>query len=210
MDKKGIELSVNFLVMFILAIVMFGFGMYFVTRMVGTSQEVAQGLPKMDDVALDHCLAQGEQVCMSKNKAETHPDKKVVFGIGINNDLDGTDKFILVQEIAKLFDDEGEEIPLSGCAHPMCSPFCCGDTLVARTQDEWVPWQESPPYTIPENENKKIPLVYVIRTGSQAGTYVWNVEVCAEDSSLPVNPSSKCPIPFKRYGGVHKIYITVV
>ena len=43
MSKKGFELSANFLVILILSIVMFGFGIYFTRQIMESSRDITGG-----------------------------------------------------------------------------------------------------------------------------------------------------------------------
>ncbi|MBU0756731.1 MAG: hypothetical protein KKF44_01580 [Nanoarchaeota archaeon] len=211
MKKKAMELSINFIVMLIFSIVLLGFGLIFASRLLKVSDSAVEtGMPKVDDIALESCLNEGNYVCLSKNKAEVRVDNNVVFGLGIYNDLPTTDEFIYHLYLAKAIDSEGTSIG------EICFGSSCYNTL-AWTQENWVAHLDSPPYNVEVKANKKIPLLFQVTKGSKPGTYIWNLKICTLNApgtgaveDFQAGKPETCPSTHKyMYGSLHKIYISV-
>ena len=86
MNKKGIELSVNFLVSFILAFVVFGFGLYFATTISDQAFDQAEVTEDFLAERIDQiACSSNEKVCISNNYAELSRGDTATVGVFINN-----------------------------------------------------------------------------------------------------------------------------
>lgn len=86
MNKKGIELSVNFLVMFILAIVIFGLGIVFLYNIFGSATTAADmNWARIDRMVGDMLCPPQTRVCVSNNDAQITRGELSAHGIFVYN-----------------------------------------------------------------------------------------------------------------------------
>src|SRR3989344_2739291 len=87
MLKKGaIELSVNFLVIIIISIVVFGFGVYFISKLSATAADLTQMSASELDQKIAGLVCEGYyRVCIGTEKKVIQKKKFDVFGIKIFN-----------------------------------------------------------------------------------------------------------------------------
>ena len=188
MNKKGIELSINFLVILILSIVVFGFGIAFLAKITKVATDME--LPSEEKFYLEACLNEGKSVCMGTNRREGKVKDVIIMGIGISNTI-GEAHFFVYNEFKKAVLDNGNVLDSgTGEKIPQISQGP-KDVLIKKNEDEYVV------------------LAYSIPQGTKAGEYVFDVYVCADGAErLPENREN-CPSPQGTYGGLHKIYIEV-
>lgn len=87
-NKKGIELTVNFLVTFILAIVIFGLGIILLRGMIGDSESSLEQISgNIDDRIIQLACSSRDRVCISNNEQTVDKGEPVYFGVHINNYL---------------------------------------------------------------------------------------------------------------------------
>jgi hypothetical protein len=109
-DKKAIELSVNFLVTFILAIVVFGAGMFILRGMIdgaGNSLELTQS--DLDEKISQLSCSSKDAMCVSNNDAKVQRGKSIIFGVTINNYLSQETEFSI--KIVKTSSDTTNPFP---------------------------------------------------------------------------------------------------
>lgn len=83
---KGIELSVNFLVMFILAIVTFGLGLTFLYNIYGQTQEFSNITKEQIDGQIHDLLCtSADKICISGNHQQIRRNEYGVFGMHAYN-----------------------------------------------------------------------------------------------------------------------------
>ncbi|MFH0875210.1 MAG: hypothetical protein V1859_04685 [archaeon] len=199
-SKKGIELTVNFLVMLVLAIVMFGFGLFFLAKVVGIGGDVGKGLPKIEDTMLDSCLQKSTD-CLSTKQFELPPGKTAVSGIGIKNIKGATYSFKVFVTLTKAIDEQGNEIPPPS-------------TTWHDETNKWA-FTSSAEYSIKNKEISKVPVSIKVPYGRKDGTYVFDVQVCGKTADNVIGLDNSCTGALaagdytRRYGSLHKIYVTV-
>jgi len=113
MNKRGIELSVNFLVMFILAIVIFGLGIVFLYSLFNDAQDIFHlTQDQLDDRLASVACSARDRVCVTPNHLTGTRDRLSIFGIYVYNYFDTTTTFQIETEFA-LYEDgtEPEEFP---------------------------------------------------------------------------------------------------
>ena len=155
MNKKAFELSINFIVLLILSIVIFGFGIKFVYDLMHQAGELSNMTQKQIDAQIENILCDSsERICIGTSTKEIRPNKVGVFTIGILNIGDGADFYIDVEE-----SDSGG-IPYTGETY----------------------WMLKNEVTIKPNEQKKVGIAVQVPGGTPKGTYVLNVYVCRDES----------------------------
>ena len=86
MNKKGIELSVNFIVMLVLAIAMFMGGLIFFGRMMSGVSSMRVTLDSQTDQQIEAMLDSGGSFVIPIHSKDVNRNNYVTFGIGILND----------------------------------------------------------------------------------------------------------------------------
>ncbi|MBU90563.1 hypothetical protein CMO94_03385, partial [Candidatus Woesearchaeota archaeon] len=110
MNKKGIELSVNFLVTIIIALVIFGFGVKFVYNLAsGASEMESLTTDDLDERIGDLLCESADKVCIGVNRKVIPRGEFDVFGIKVINVIE-TAKFRVVIEPRARIDKQGKII----------------------------------------------------------------------------------------------------
>ena len=111
--KKGIELSLNFLVTIIIAIVILVFGIRFISNLVTETTELESITLDQLDKKIENLLCESEKVCIGTTKKTIQKGNFDVFGIRIINiisDLEFNDEFNVDIKVSKLIKDNNEII----------------------------------------------------------------------------------------------------
>ncbi len=185
-NKKGIELSINFVVIMILSIIMLGLGVMMVTKFMNAASPIEQ-CPKSE---LDRLLAR-DRVVACPSSGELYPGKEGTFTVGIKNTEDPRNFRVNVQAVAGV-DRQGSSI-----SH---------DNFEFTYETEFV---------LNKNADPKLfgLIIKVPPTASKGAEYAINVRVCSATITPPPqlcdgisNPPSNPEID---HYGLQKIYITI-
>jgi hypothetical protein len=174
-DKKAIELSVNFLVTFILAIVVFGAGMFILRGMINNAESTLDLTQKDLDARINQLSCSSkEAMCLSNNDASTQRGKAIIFGVTINNYLTQATKFkITTQQITGIGKDGQEiNIALDENQRPNLFPKETSTEVEAKSSQTTAMGINVPKATIP-------------------GTYSFVVKVEPEEQNTGFAPVSK-------------------
>lgn len=86
MNKKGIELSINFMVMFILAVLIFSMTLYFLFQWFGEAEDLGKEIDKQTQEQILAALRSGNQlVQIPFAVTEVQRGNRASFGIGVRN-----------------------------------------------------------------------------------------------------------------------------
>jgi len=162
MMKKAIELSLNFLVTVILALVIFGFGIRFINNL-------ASDVDKLKDFTFDELDKQVEDLlCESTDKVCLGTTKKViqkgdfdVFGVKIINVISDSgfdDNFKVNLEVSKLIKKNNEEVTAD-----------LDELIEVKYRDDLI--------KIQKNEEDDIGIGIEVKKGAPSGTYILDVWV---------------------------------
>ncbi|MBN1645976.1 hypothetical protein JW868_02965 [Candidatus Woesearchaeota archaeon] len=100
--KKGIQLSVNFLVMFILAIAIFGVGIVFLNKLVHKSDEITKTVDERTQQEILAAMARTNSKIVIPGVSQTaERDSITAFPIGVKNVLDNNYYFIITPTLAE-------------------------------------------------------------------------------------------------------------
>ncbi len=180
-NKKGMELSINFIVILILSIVVFGFGIKILSGIFRNATEMgSMTQEEINRHLTDIMCDSSERICVAPTRIELRPYGSGYFTIGILNTYDyETTFYIGVKQ------STNDEIPtING--------------------DYWILGEDF--VKINPNEQKKLGLGVLVPGGTKKGTYVLNVYVCKGDSLSSCDKDSP---PDVRYGTTQKLYIVV-
>jgi len=154
MNKKGIQLAANMVVILILGIVLLVGGLSVVYKVFQGGSEINNRLSNNQQQQLDLAMDDGALVAMARTQKSISRGKFDVFALGINNEIGETGYF-------KLFIDNGI-VNEDGNSWGMV-----GDTLYIQG-----------PYTINNNENKKLAIGIDVPKNAPSGVYILRATVC--------------------------------
>ncbi len=164
MNKKAFELSINFIVLLILSIVIFGFGIKFVYDLMHQAGEIRDITEDEINAQLENILCDSsERICIGTSTREIRPNKMGVFTVGILNTGDESEFYVDVEESAS----EG----------------------ILQIEEKY--WMLKNKVTIKPNEQKKVGIGVRVPGGTDKGTYVLNVYVCRDESFSCEKDSTK-------------------
>ncbi|MFQ5621219.1 MAG: hypothetical protein ACE5FT_05215 [Candidatus Nanoarchaeia archaeon] len=186
MNKKGMELSVNFMVMLILSIVVFGFGIYLVGKIFSTA-ELEQGRVS-DNVKAEvrnRLFRGGDAVAIPWNKEKLKIGESHTFGLGILNTYTEVKNFKIEMTYVEAYDRMGKMLPQDLLADQ------------GYINSHWI-FTEYPVEELKPNTHAIIPLSVLVDnmigdTGTRSN-YIYKFNVCVSDVSKNVqincaNPS---------------------
>ena len=155
MDKRGIELSVNFLVGFVLAIVLFGLGISLLYTIFHQSEDIYELTQNEIDNRVIELLCNAKQrVCVSGNRVAQERGELAIYGIYIYNIYDQVEDFDVFVEAGIAYDENKEDIE--------------NDLdLITRHEEK----------RINPNEQDYIGIGVFVPKDAVSGTYIFNVNV---------------------------------
>ena len=180
-NKKGMELSINFVVILILSIVIFGFGIKILSEIFeGANEMENMTQKKINNHIRDLMCDSSERICVAPTTVEARPHDSGYFMIRILNTDDIEKTFYLGVE-----QSYNSDIP-------------------RINEDYWLLGEN--PIKIGPNEQKKVGLGVLVPGGTDKGTYVLNVYVCKGVSSCDKDSHDD---PDVGYGTTQKLYVVV-
>ena len=159
MLKKGaIELSVNFLVIIIISIVIFGFGVYFVSKLSATASDLTQMTASELDQKIANLVCEGyDRVCISTEKKTITKKNFAVFGIKIFNIGPKQSFTVTVGSTKRIGFDKIE--------------------YLAASSELTINPTSRPPFEIDQNNEKNIAIGVQVNPSAKPGIYILNVEI---------------------------------
>ena len=180
MDKKGIELSINFLVTLLITIVIFGMGVSFIYNLSGKANDLTQISEEELDSRITDLLCSGSQkVCVGTNRKTIRRGETDIFGLEILNILENGANFKVNITKADPKGYKKDNTEISG-----------GDPDI-----QWIP--HSRPLFIKKNEKYDVGIGVQVPNDAVSGTYILNVDVQYVDSG------------YKEYASLQKLYVLV-
>lgn len=167
MLKKGaIELSVNFLVIIIISIVIFGFGVYFISKLSATATDLTQMTTSELDQKIASLVCEGfDRVCIGTEKKVIQKKKFDVFGIKIFN----------------VMPTQNFDITVSTPSDKLGIKFDKTDILL--TSPGLIVNPTSRSVNIGQNEEKNIGIGVQVPPNAVPGTYILNVEIKSQNGN---------------------------
>lgn len=188
-SRRGIELSVNFLVSFILAIVLFSLGIIFTRNLFSGSTEIAQVSQDQLDAAIeDMFCTNSELVCINLNAATLERGQDKIFGITVFNALDDGDFTITIRD-TKRIEKDGTATDLS--------------TVPPEQRLSILPSEVS--FPLQRNRDERTGFLITARSTNLKGKYIVDADVVYKGNCDGSGVTQECPYPPKQ-----KIYITVI
>jgi len=209
--RAAIQLSMGFLVMLIIAVVIFILSLVFLSDFFKQATDLKTGLDKQTGGQIEKLLSGNARVAIPLETKNTKAGDPVQFGIGIKNtDTSSPLKDNFKVELFNL----GKFIPAD--QPDISKTVTCGDETcsVDYTMGSYNPGDPAVEYVIGRNGAAQIDVnrddVMVIAVlpygNAPRGHYIFNVEICAGSSA----PSSCNSNPTDLYDGtIHKIHVIV-
>ncbi|MBW2982493.1 hypothetical protein KY343_06445 [Candidatus Woesearchaeota archaeon] len=174
-NKKAIQLSVNMLVVIILAVVIFSFGVAFMYNIVSKSFKLKGTVDEDLDRQIETILCD-KPVCLSANYKKIFRGDFEIVGLRIYNTRDVETTFSIIMERKGAFDKEGKEME--------------GDLFVTLgteiTQRE---------ITIPSRSERGIGIGVEVPKNAESGIYVYNLNVYAGGADYPPPQQIRIEVP---------------
>ena len=161
LNKKAIELSLNFIVILILSIVIFGFGVKFIQKLSSQATELQDITTSELDERIGNLICEGsDRVCLGIDRKTIKRTKFDVFGLKIINILDSQNFDIIVSRpVPSGYTKNKQEIP--------------SDSLI------WNPKTRS--VFIEKNEEKNFGIGIQVPANSVSATYIFDVKIQTAD-----------------------------
>ncbi|MFH1505433.1 MAG: hypothetical protein ABIE94_00375 [archaeon] len=180
MNKKGVQIAVNFLVILIVAIVLFVLGLTLFYTVFRESADFEKTLSDRTRSRIESVLAQGKLIAIPDVQKEIERDNTNSFSIGVSNEFPTSQYFALEVKPDKAVDYDGNQI----------TPF-----------GTWVVQSNNFGEIQKDQYNARLILITVPKDAKK-GTYIFNVYVC--EGACTGDP------PSNLYTGTfNKIYVLV-
>lgn len=186
--KKGIELSVNFIVVFVIAIVILFFGIKLIYDIISEGEEMEFVLTQRIMYELEILATQGERLSIAFNRETIPPGKQHIFGLGIVN-IDATAPYFAIGvEKGPAYDIDKN--PLDE-AHKKVGALYPKKVFIEL------------------DEHKKIGILVKVPRGTRTGSYILNVYVCHSEDEIDDCTSTDTDKFYDKDNPVRKIYVEV-
>ena len=156
MNKKGMEMQISFIVMLILSIVVFAYGLFFVKNLFTQAGEIKAQLSEDAEKRIELLLDRGDRLVIPVTARDAKAGEIATYGLGILNLRGQTTTFYISIACTVALDTREMEIP-DGCDGT---------------------WTFQPDPVTLENNGKEIIPIAIQAIGSKSrGTYGFSVKV---------------------------------
>lgn len=181
-NKKAVELSINFMVILIITLVVFGMSLYLLKMFFGTAQEIKENINTQTENEIQRLLFSGERVAIPINKKEIKRGSSAVFGLGILNVNAGVGFTVAISQ----------------------GPLILRDNTKIDNPNPGLGFLSEYKKTVKNNEHVIVSIPVRVSRGAVVGTYILNVYVCS------CTGTGCCNLANSYDGNVHKVYINAV
>ncbi|MBW2988612.1 hypothetical protein DRJ48_04375 [Candidatus Woesearchaeota archaeon] len=188
MNKRGFELTLNFVVILILSVVVLSFGIKFIHDLVASQEQIIPPVDQQIRNELARLIVGNKRVAIAFNKATIQRGSSEGFGLGIRN-TDPTKTYFRINAQCMKYGSPEQEDLSSGCPP---------DALSLSYDKSQI--------RILNNEYEDTMIVVKVDKRAPPGNYVVYVNVCSYQSA-----AGSCPIDdsVHRYDQLQKIFVTV-
>jgi len=204
-NKKGFELSINFIVMVILSLVMLGVGFFFAKNIFFHTTEIGEQLDYQTKQQLESKLRDPSAlVAIGVNKKLIKRNNQETFGVGVaNRDKEEGYFFLEVEcKIAQIKDENGDETKDATSCPGDTEKFCCNEWIQSKISGNK---HEIDIGVLEPNEFEVATVFFNIHKKAEPGEYVYNVQVRRKKVG---NSGTGIGQP-TNYDSVKKIYVTI-
>lgn len=162
-NKKGIELSINFVVMLVIALAVFGMGLILFTQFFSVANEIKENLDEQTRQELTQkMMSSSEQVIVYPTLITLQKGHTDVIGVGILN-IGGTTEFQINTNYSGCYDSSGTD-------------HNCVTTLIGFPASR----------TVKVGLNKREIFSIPVRVDSNAGSYKYAIYIKVIQGGIPV------------------------
>ena len=154
--KKGIQLTLNFLVTVIIALAIFGLGIKFISNLAGDATELESLTTEQLDKRIENLVCGTDKVCIGTNKKIIRKGNFDVFGIKIINILE-TQEFNINIDVTKIIKDNEE--------------------ITAENELNKVALRYRQSFIIEKNGEENVGIGVEVAKDAVSGTYILDVEI---------------------------------
>ncbi len=170
-NKRSIELSLNFIVIFIISVIIFGFGIKFISNLSSEATELQEITISELDQRIGNLVCEGaDRVCIGIDRKTIKRSNFDVFGIKIINILDSPDFEIKVS-------------PSSPAGFKKDKSPISSSNLIVIPKERTI--------NIEKNEEKSFAIGIQVPQNAVSGTYIFNVEITEKQNGNPYSPIQK-------------------
>jgi len=181
MNKKAIELSINFIVITVISILVFSFGIYLMNQFFNYGNKVIFEWDEKHESALEDMMDRGEQVAIPFDHKKIGNTKYDKFAIGIFNTIgDAQNTFTTTVKFTQAYEPDGSSLALT------INP---NDWLKSATGTVDPATGEITIIKTIKNYEKEKFLVGVTPTKAPEGTYLFEVKVTYGNGVQYGNPT---------------------
>ena len=161
LNKKSIELSLNFIIILILSIIIFGLGVRFISKLSSQAIELQEVTTSELDERIGNLVCEGsDRVCVGIDRKTIRRTKFDVFGLKIINILESQNFDIIV-------------------TRPTPSGYTKTKQPIESDSLIWNPKTRS--VFIEKNEEKNLGIGIQVPANAVSGTYIFDVKIQASD-----------------------------
>lgn len=170
LSKKAIELSLNFIVILIISLVVFGFGVNFISNLSSKATELQElTINELDDRIGDLICEGSERVCVGIDRKTIKRANFDIFGLKIINILDSQSFDIII-------------------TRPTPSGYTKNKAEIQSDNLIWNPKARS--INLDKNEERTLGIGIQVPSNAVPGTYILNIEIKTADGK-PYSPVQK-------------------
>lgn len=185
LNKKAIELSINFIVILIISIVIFGFGIIFIARLSSQATELEKMTAQDLDSKIGKIVCEGsERVCISSDRKTIKRADIGFFGLKITN--------VLEPPAGK----DGEYFEIGIFPPPDSLGFKKDKSPIPITEPNLLINPTIRTVFIVQNEEQEIGFGVKVPPEAVSGTYILNLEIKTQADGKP-------------YSAIQKVYVDV-
>ncbi|MBI3051098.1 hypothetical protein HYY74_01435 [Candidatus Woesearchaeota archaeon] len=170
--KKGIELSINFVVIIVLSVVMLGFGLTLLYKSVGSAWQSVESIGGCDDSAVNDLLGSQRIAICPSTIEKAHRSKAYTAYVGVKNTGTAAMDFKVALRAESGVDPQGQKIP---------------DSYMANNRVIFTFEKDDNNFPLQPNERKIMPVIAKIPSNTKPGTYYIGMNVCSCTSAFPDN-----------------------
>ena len=160
-NKEAVELSLNFIVILIISIIIFGFGIRFISKLSSQAIELQEITTSELDERIGNLVCEGsDRVCVGIDRKTIRRTKFDVFGLKIINILDSQGFDIIV-------------------TRPVPSGYTKNKAEIQTDNLVWNPKTRTA--FIEKNEEKNFGIGIQVPANAVSGTYIFDVKIQTQD-----------------------------
>ena len=188
MNKKAIQLSVNFLVIVILSLAVFSMGIIFVNKIFFSASKKVAEMDAQTKQELANLLDQGDKIAMPFFQKSVIHGKTATFGIGVLNTISSLarEDFEIVVEFDAAYKKDNTEIT------PVSDP----DGQGTQENNGWLAYDHST-HEIKPNEQGRYTIAISPPKDAETGVYIFNTAVCYDPDPNPSYTAGDNDDPYK-------------